>query len=240
MRIKPLTIIQGANDIAWANLFGKISRYIIASIRSQKGETDPSLNLGLASALSQARQAQMSKANIEQAVRKGASKEAQCTDNATTVFYEGLGPDGVACIVEALTNNRNKTFNEVRHVFYEHGSLTSVSYLFRRSGFVLVECATTSDGDTITNDAIDTGLVLDVHEMEPSGQCELECEIKDVLSLKRLIEAKGHKVIELDVRYESESSVPVQDHKKFEAFLEEMEGLGEVVRVHHNASNESE
>ena len=217
-----------------------MSRYIIASIRSQKGETDPSLNLGLASALRQARQAQMPKANIEQALRKGASKETQSTDNSTTVFYEGLGPDGVACIVEALTNNRNKTFNEVRHIFYEYGSLTAVSYLFRRSGFVLVECATSSDGDTLTNDAIDTGLVLDVHEGEPSGQLELECEIKDVLSLKRLMEAKGHQVIELDVRYESESSIPVQDHNKFETFLEEMEGLDEVVRVHHNANNQSE
>jgi transcriptional/translational regulatory protein YebC/TACO1 len=129
----------------------------------------------------------MPKANIEQAIRKGSSKEAQSTDNATVMFYEGLGPNGVACIVEALTNNRNKTFNEVRHVFYEYGSLTAVSYLFRRSGFVLVECATNSDGDALTNDAIDTGLALDVQEGEP-GQWELECEIKDVLSLKRLME----------------------------------------------------
>jgi YebC/PmpR family DNA-binding regulatory protein len=222
--------------LARSNLYGKLSKLIITAIRSSGGETDPSLNLSLASALAQARQAQMPKHNIEQALKKGSQKGGAGSEDLDSIVYEGMGPEGVACLVEALTGNRNKTFNEVRHIFKEYGSLGDVAYLFKKSGFVLVELGNDQDLEKGTEDAIDTDLVLDVNEDLDSKTMQLETEINSVLSLKSKMEAKGYKVVECDVRFEPlERAVDVNDGDTFEKFLEEMEGLDEVVRVHHNA-----
>ena len=220
------------NDLARSNVFSKVTQQIITAIRAGKGESDPSLNLMLSSALAQARQAQMPKINIEQAIKKGLGSGDSSGDEPTTIYYEGLGPSGVACIVEALTCNRNKTFNEVRHLFFEYGSLTPVAYLFRKSGFVLIE---SDQLDKVMDDAIQSGMVLDVQEMG-NNKCELECEISHVLKLKREMASLGHQVLEGDVRFESQDRIKVNDQEIFYEFIDAMESLDNIVRVHHNAA----
>src|SRR5919198_4960480 len=105
---------KGAADAKRGKLFSKLSRAII--VAAKEGGGDPGGNLALANAIEKARSYSMPKNNIERAIARGTGADS---DAATfeTVIYEGYGPSGVAVIVEALTDNRNRTASDVRHVF---------------------------------------------------------------------------------------------------------------------------
>ena len=109
---------KGAADAKRGKLFSKLSRAIM--VAAKEGGADPASNLALQNAIEKARSYSMPKDNIERAIAKGAGEG---TDGASfeTVVYEGYGPEGVAVIVEALTDNRNRTASEVRHLFSKHG-----------------------------------------------------------------------------------------------------------------------
>src|SRR5262245_26875268 len=130
---------KGAADAKRGKLFSKLSRAIIVAAR--EGGPDPDSNLALANAIEKARSYSMPKDNIERAIARGSGADA---DQAAfeTVVYEGYGPSGVAVIVEALTDNRNRTASDVRHLFSKHdgnlGTSGAVTWLFERRGLVLV------------------------------------------------------------------------------------------------------
>jgi YebC/PmpR family DNA-binding regulatory protein len=130
---------KGAADAKRGKLFSKLSRAII--VAAKEGGADPAGNLALQNAIEKARSYSMPKDNIERAVAKGAGEG---TDGASfeTVVYEGYGPEGVAVLVEALTDNRNRTASEVRHLFTRHGgnlgATGAVVWQFERRGIVLV------------------------------------------------------------------------------------------------------
>src|SRR6187549_1346804 len=109
---------KGAADAKRGQLFTKLSRAII--VAAKEGGPDPAANLGLQNAIEKAKSYSMPKDNIERAIAKGSGAD---TDAAAfeTVVYEGYGPDGVAVLVEALTDNRNRTASDVRHTFSKHG-----------------------------------------------------------------------------------------------------------------------
>ena len=130
---------KGAADARRGKLFSKLSRAII--VAAKEGGGDPANNLALQNAIEKARSYSMPKDNIDRAIAKGAGTDA---DSAAyeTVVYEGYGPAGVALIVEALTDNRNRTAGEVRHIFAKNdgnlGTSGAVAWLFERRGVVLV------------------------------------------------------------------------------------------------------
>ena len=130
---------KGAADARRGKLFSKLSRAIIVAAR--EGGPDPVANLALQNAIEKARSYSMPKENIERAIARGSGADA---DSAAfeTVVYEGYGPSGVALIVEALTDNRNRTASEIRHALSKHdgnlGGSGSVMWLFERRGIVLV------------------------------------------------------------------------------------------------------
>ena len=107
---------KGAADAKRGKLFSKLTRAIIVAARD--GGPDPAANLALQNAVEKARAASMPKDNIDRAIAKGAGTDSDAAAYETIV-YEGYGPAGVAVIVEALTDNRNRTAAEVRHIFYE-------------------------------------------------------------------------------------------------------------------------
>ncbi|MEZ5648502.1 MAG: YebC/PmpR family DNA-binding transcriptional regulator [Alphaproteobacteria bacterium] len=125
---------KGAQDKRRAKMFAKLGREIMVS--AKEGLPDPAFNPRLRSAVAAARVANMPKDNIERAIKKGAGGEAD------TIFdeirYEGYGPGGVAIIIEALTDNRNRTASEIRTAFTKHsgnlGETNSVSFMFDRIG----------------------------------------------------------------------------------------------------------
>jgi YebC/PmpR family DNA-binding regulatory protein len=106
---------KGAADARRGQLFSKLSRAIIVAARD--GGPDPDGNATLAAAIQKAREASMPKDNIERAIQRGAGGGADGDAAYEQVTYEGYGPSGVAVLVEALTDNRNRTAAEVRHVF---------------------------------------------------------------------------------------------------------------------------
>src|SRR5579884_3276844 len=105
---------KGAADAKRGKLFSKLTRAII--VAAKEGGPDPAANLALQNAIEKARSNSMPKDNIDRAIAKGAGTDADGSD-FETVVYEGYGPSGVAVIVEALTDNRNRTAGEVRHTF---------------------------------------------------------------------------------------------------------------------------
>src|SRR4029079_8484442 len=108
---------KGAADAKRGKLFSKLSRAIIVAAR--EGGPDPGANLALANAVEKARSYSMPKDNIERAIARGSGADADA-QSFETVVYEGYGPAGVALIVEALTDNRNRTASDVRHLFSKH------------------------------------------------------------------------------------------------------------------------
>src|SRR5437868_2227316 len=126
---------KGAADARRGKLFSKLSRAII--VAAKEGGGDPANNLALQNAIEKARSYSMPKDNIDRAIAKGSGADADA-DAFETIVYEGYGPEGVAVIVEALTDNRNRTAADVRHTFAKHGgnlgATGAVSWLFERRG----------------------------------------------------------------------------------------------------------
>src|SRR2546423_7358352 len=130
---------KAAADAKRGKLFSKLTRAII--VAAKEGGGDPGANLALQNAIEKARSYSMPKDNIDRAIAKGAGADADASQ-FETVVYEGYGPSGVAVIVEALTDNRNRTASDVRHTFTKNdgnlGGSGAVSWLFERRGVVLV------------------------------------------------------------------------------------------------------
>src|SRR3954469_8714045 len=136
--------------------FTKLARAITVAAREGGGDVDG--NPGLALAVQKARDASMPKDNIERAIAKGTG-EGVDTDAIESVVYEGYGPGGVALLIEALTDNRNRTGSDVRHLLSKHGGNLgepgSVSYLFDKRGVIVVDAGRYDEDDLMP--AIDAG-----------------------------------------------------------------------------------
>jgi YebC/PmpR family DNA-binding regulatory protein len=163
---------KGAIDAKRGKLWSKLSRAII--IAARHGGGDPTMNLKLRYAIDKARAVSMPKDNIERAIKRGTGDlEGQQFEELT---YEGIGPGGVAVLVDVLTDNRNRTNGEVRKVFERHGgkmgSAGSVGYLFERKGVFVVPAAGQEE-DTLMGIALDAG----ADDLKQSGDAfEIVCD----------------------------------------------------------------
>ena len=146
---------KGRQDAARSKLFAKLAREITVSAKT--GLPDPGMNPRLRMAIQAARAENMPKDNIERAIKKALGGD---TDNFEQMRYEGYGPGGVAVIVEALTDNRNRTGGAIRAVFTKYGgnlgATGSVSHMFSRVGEIGYP-ATKADADTMLEAAIEAG-----------------------------------------------------------------------------------
>jgi YebC/PmpR family DNA-binding regulatory protein len=147
---------KGAADAKRGALFTKLARAI--QVAAREGGGDPVGNAALATAVQKAKEASMPKDNIERAINKGTGADADA-EAFERVVYEGYGPGGVAILVEALTDNRNRTGSEVRHLFTKAGGSLgepgSVAWIFEKRGLVLVDAERYSEDDVMA--AIDAG-----------------------------------------------------------------------------------
>jgi YebC/PmpR family DNA-binding regulatory protein len=156
-------------DSRRGKLFTKLSRAITTAAKEGGGDVDA--NASLALAVQKARDASMPKDNIERAIDRGTGAGADAA-SYESVLYEGYGPGGVAVLVDALTDNRNRTSADLRHAFSKHGGGLgepgSVSYLFEKRGVVALDAARYSEDDllpAIEAGALDIGLDEDVLEV---------------------------------------------------------------------------
>src|SRR3954454_21855238 len=136
--------------------FTKLARAI--QVAAREGGGDPAGNAALATAVQKAKDGGMPKQNIERAIAKGTGADTDA-DAIETVVYEGYGPGGVAILAEALTDNRNRTGSEVRHIFSKSGGNLgepgSVAWVFEKKGSIVVDAARASEDDLMV--AIDAG-----------------------------------------------------------------------------------
>lgn len=177
---------KGAQDAKRARQFAKLIREITVSAR--QGLADPAFNPRLRAAMAAAREQNMPRDTIERAVKKATG--AGGGEDYAEVRYEGYGPAGVAVIVEALTDNRNRTASDVRSAFNKHGGAlgetNSVSFMFARQGVVTYPAAVAS-GDAMLEAAIEAGA-----EDVASGAegHEVVCAVEDFFAVRDGLEAR--------------------------------------------------
>jgi YebC/PmpR family DNA-binding regulatory protein len=152
-----IAVRKGKQDAQRAKLFSKLARYIM--IAAKNGGGDPDTNLRLRYAIDKARSVSMPKDNIERAVKKGTGELEGV--NYEDVTYEGYGPGGVAIMVEALTDNRARTGNEVRVLFEKGGgnmgAIGCVGYLFDRKGLIILDAKAFPDEDKVMEACLEAG-----------------------------------------------------------------------------------
>ena len=177
---------KGAQDARRGKLFTKLIREIMASARI--GIPDPAANTRLRSAITAARQANMPRDTIERAVKRGAGGEDGA--NYEEVRYEGYGPGGIAIVIEALTDNRNRTASEIRAAFTKHGGnlgeTNSVSFMFSHIGEIVYPVAAAS-AEAMFEAALEAG-ADDVQTNAESH--EITCRMDDLGAVRDALETK--------------------------------------------------
>ena len=177
---------KGAQDAKRARVFARLIREI--TVAAKQGLPDPAANPRLRAAVTAARQANMTRDTIDRAIKKAAG--ATAGDDYVEVRYEGYGPAGVAVIVEALTDNRNRTASHVRSAFAKHGGAlgetNSVSFMFNRTGAIRYP-ATVADEDTILEAAIEAGADDAVSDAEAH---EITCAPEAFFAVRDALEEK--------------------------------------------------
>ncbi len=219
---------KGAADAKRGQLFSKLSRAII--VAAKEGGPDPDGNLALQNAIEKARSYSMPKDNIERAITKGSGADADAS-SFETVVYEGYGPEGVAVLVEAVTDNRNRTASEVRHAFTKHGgnlgTTGAVAWQFERRGVVLV-ASDGADEDALVLTAAEAG--ADDVELDGSSFV-VTCAPESLSGVRRALADAGFSVESVELAMVPKTTVAVSDESTARRIVKLVEGLEETEDV---------
>ena len=213
---------KGAADAKRGKLFSKLSRAIIVAAR--EGGGDPDGNLALQNAIEKARSYSMPKDNIDRAIARGSGADANA-EAFETVVYEGYGPSGVAVIVEALTDNRNRTAADVRHAFSKHGgnlgATGAVAWQFERRGIVLVLAAGVDEDELFLAvadaGAEDVGSDDDVFQVTSAPE--------SLAAVRTAIEQAGFAVDSAELSLVPKTTVAVEDETAAKRIMRLMDAL---------------
>ena len=225
---------KGAADAKRGKLFSKLARSIM--VAAKEGGGDPANNLALQNAIEKARSYSMPKDNIDRAIAKGSGAGAD-SEAFETIVYEGYGPEGVAVIAEALTDNKNRTASDVRHIFAKFGgnlgSSGAVAWQFERRGVVLV-AADGVDEDELFLAAADAG----AEDVEADGDVFQVTSAPEALATVRTaIDAAGFAVESAELSLVPKTTVAVDDEgtaKQLMRLIDELEDNDDVQEVYAN------
>lgn len=229
---------KGKEDKKRAQAFTKIAKYIMVAVK--EGGSNPDFNPSLKAAIDKAKGVNMPADNIERAIKKGAGELDGVSYEEIT--YEGYGGEGVAIMAHCLTDNRNRTAADVRHVFDKCGgnlgTTGSVSYMFNMQGYIVIEKDEDEpiDVDELMLEAIDAG-ALDVKQDD--DVVEIFTDPKDFDSVKQFLEDKGYKFAISEITYIPDTEIEVPEDKvaKIERLIDSLEELDDVQEVYHNMAN---
>ena len=231
---------KGANDAARAKVFTKIGRELAVAVKN--GGADPNNNAKLRDVIAKAKQNNVPNDNIDRMLKKAAGDAD--TTNYEEIVYEGYGPSGVAVVVEALTDNRNRTAGEVRHYFDKAGGNMgnpgSVTFMFEKLGVIIIEKEDT-DEDQLMEDALEAGASDFLTDEEDIF--EIRTEPNDVGVIRDELEAKGYTVISSEAAYVPSTYTRLEnqeDMKKMAKMIEMFEENDDVQNIYHNWENEDE
>ena len=223
---------KGAADAKRGKLFSKLSRAII--VAAKEGGGDPANNLSLQNAIEKAKSYSMPKDNIQRAIDRGTGEGADAAA-IESVTYEGYGPGGAAILVEALTDNRNRTGSEIRHAFERHGGSLgepgSVAWQFENRGVILVDGERYSEDDLMP--AIDAG-AEDVSE--DGDLIKVTTAASDLAAVRSALEEAGVEVQSAELSMEPKSTVEVGegDAPALLRLMDALEEHDDVDSVHAN------
>jgi YebC/PmpR family DNA-binding regulatory protein len=220
---------KGAKDAKRGAIFTKIGNQIAIAARSG---ADPTMNSALALAIETAKQANMPNANIQRAIDRVSDKNAAVLEEVT---YEGYGPGGIGIIIETATDNKNRTFPEVRNALTKNGGRVadagSVMFQFSRKGVIVVG----STGEDALLTILDAGAEDAVEE---DGIITVYTDQKDLAKVRGALLAAGLEVKEASLQYIPGSEVAVDDSeiaRKVLKIMDALDDLDDVVNVHTNA-----
>ena len=226
---------KGKNDAARAKVFTKIGRELIVAIRDG-GSADPNVNSKLRDCIAKAKAANVPNDNIERIIKKAASSNEG--DNYESVTYEGYGPSGIAVIVEALTDNRNRTAGEVRHYFDKFGGNMGtpgcVGFMFSKKGVLVVEREDfDKDEDTVMEEALEAG----ASDFEADEDIfTIYTEPDDFSAIRDDLAAKGYEFVSAEVEEVPSTYTKIEDEEtkaKMQKMLDMFEENDDIQNVWH-------
>jgi YebC/PmpR family DNA-binding regulatory protein len=221
---------KGVADIKRGQIFTKVGRMITLSARD--GGADPESNFKLRLAIQKAKEVNMPKDSIERAIKKGAGQKGG--EKIEEVSYEAFGPVGIALIIEAVTDNRNRTTPEIRNILVRHSGRMagggSLSWMFKQKGIIRVGGASEDTEMKI----IDAGAE---DFSEEDGEILVYTLPSELFKVRKNLEDNEIKVISAELSLEPKEMVKITDKKQAEAILklmEELESSDDVTKVYSN------
>ena len=222
-----------------AKIFTKVGREITVAVK--EGGPDPDANGKLRDLIAKAKASNVPNENIERIIKKAAGDSDK--NNYEEIMYEGYGPCGVAVIVEALTDNRNRTAGDVRHYFDKFGGNLGqngcVSFMFTQKGVITMDDEDQDlSEDVLMEDVFESGAEDFSFE---DGMAEITCAPEDLRSVREYFEQKGYKFTSAEVAYIPSTETAIDDPDlivKMSRLLEMLDDNDDVQNVWHNWANE--
>tara|TARA_B100000035_G_scaffold37059_1_gene28049 strand:+ start:308 stop:1027 length:720 start_codon:yes stop_codon:yes gene_type:complete len=222
---------KGRADKQRSKIFSKLSKEI--TVAAKLGDKDPDMNPRLRSAIQAARSANMPKDNIERAIDKSSANSGENFEN---IRYEGFGPEKIAVIIEALTDNKNRSASSIRTIFQKSGgslgTLGSASHNFKQVGVIKIDKKEISD-DKVFELAIDSG----------ADECfsnedfhEIHCEKSEIYNVKKKLETNIENFVSTDIEWIPLNSTQISKDKIAEIteFLETLDNNDDVQNIYTN------
>ena len=230
---------KGAQDAKRAQAFTKIAREMIVAVK-EGGSGDPANNSRLAAVIAKAKAANMPNDNIKRTIERALGSGS--TDNYESITYEGYGPSGVAVIVEAMTDNRNRTASDVRHAFDKNngnmGQAGCVSWSFDRKGVIVVN---NEDGDIDEDKMLEDALEAGAADMEADGEVyQVYTGVDDVATVSDYLTEHGYELLSAQAEMVPQNYITLTDEKdikNMQRMLDMFEDNDDVQNVCHNCEN---
>ena len=225
---------KGKVDAARGKIFTKLGRELLVAVKA--GGPDPEGNSTLKAVIAKCKAANMPNDTIKNAIKKASGEGSSA--NYEEITYEGYGPNGVAIIVEASTDNKNRTAAEVRHAFDKSGgnlgTTGCVAYMFSKKGIIVIEKSTCPiEEEELMMLAIDSG----AEDFETSEEIyEITTAPSDFSNVSDKLQDEGIKFLEASVQMVPSTTVSLDEHaaEKMEKMIERLEDLDDVMNVYHN------
>ena len=228
---------KGKSDAERGKVFTKLGRELLVAVK--EGGPDPASNSKLRDVIAKCKANNMPNDNIDRSIKKAAGDGN--TANYEDITYEGYGPNGVAIIIEAMTDNRNRTAGDVRHILDKFGgnlgTTGSVSWMFDKKGVLIVEKSVKMGEDELMMEAIEAGAENfeadeDVYERTTTPE--------DFSKVREALEAKGIEFLDADIKMVPQNYMSLDEAgtKKMNLIIENMEDLDDVQEIWHNWDEE--
>ena len=231
---------KGAADAQRAKIFTKLGKEIQIAVRD--GGPNPDNNSKLKDVISKAKAANMPNDNIQRSIKKASGEGA--SESIEEITYEGYGPGGIAIIAEIVTDNRNRTASDVRHIFDKFGgnlgSTGCVSFMFDQKGLIVIANDGSIDEETLMMDVLDAG-ADDFTSTEETF--EITTAPSDFSAVRDALEAKGYVFETAEITMIPQTYTKLTDEKQLQQIEKLLEGLDDnddVIEVYHNWESDDE